>query len=75
MATLQQRESIYRNKIIDKFNNEDFKIVYFTYKELKQLDKFQFNDYPKREQSFLTRKAQSPKWIKIQSNLARKRKC
>lgn len=39
MATLQQRESIYRNKIIDKFNNEDFKIVYFTYKELKQLDK------------------------------------
>ena len=39
MATLQQRESIYRNKIIDKFNNEDFKIVYFTYNELKQLDK------------------------------------
>lgn len=39
MATLQQRESIYRNKIIDKFNNENFKIVYFTYKELKQLDK------------------------------------
>lgn len=39
MATLQQREFIYRNKIIDKFNNEDFKIVYFTYKELKQLDK------------------------------------
>lgn len=39
MATLQQKESIYRNKIIDKFNNEDFKIVYFTYKGLKQLDK------------------------------------
>ena len=39
MDTLQQGESIYRNKIIDKFNNEDFKIVYFTYKELKQLDK------------------------------------
>lgn len=29
MATLQQRESIYRNKIIDKFNNEDFKIIGF----------------------------------------------
>ena len=44
MATLQQRESIYRNKIIDKFNNKDFKIIGFqgskkTSSNKKQLDK------------------------------------
>ena len=43
MATLQQRESIYRNKIIDKFNNEDLKLLVFKEVKIssnkKQLDK------------------------------------